>query len=210
VFIALNTLNASPNGTFTCGDGFANPFTAVELEGDELRTPGIRYRQYTARAAGAAMLSSGYQAVSFKTQSTDCNFMTHQPFPFTVGIAENVTFGMPLLADDTAVTVPTNGFQDLTFALSDGGASTSDCVVTVYRVDSTALVPLRTIQVLAKPTNMTVHVPTSDFTSGAQHAFEIVCRDGYPGAKAGDYRAFGGYPQQESQIFPGTFTVTLQ
>lgn len=188
---------------------FADPFTAIDQEGGELRPQGIWYRQYRTRTLAGVTLASGYQMITLSTTDPGCGRPTHPSVAFSVGIAENVTFGMPLTGDGTAVTVPTNGFQDLTFSLSDGGAGTSDCTVTLYRVDA-ALVPLRTFTVLAKASNMTVKVPTDSLMNGKTFAFGITCRDQYPLAKMGDYSHFGGYPQQESQIFPGTFVVTLQ
>jgi hypothetical protein len=208
IFLPLITLSTNTDGLADCLS-FADPFTAADQEGDELRPPGMLYRQYRTRTANAIPLASGYQMMTFHTHDPSCGRTTHPPAPFTVGIAENATFGMPLTADGTPVTVAPNGFADLTFALSDGGTGTSDCTVTLYTVTPT-FAPLHTFTVLAKATNMKVSVPTSGFVTGQTYAFGITCRDGFPLAKNGDYTMFSGYPQQESQIFPGTFVVTLQ
>ena len=214
VAIPLATVATNDPLFVDCGLFFANPFTNHDQNTDALRPALLIYKQFRTRpahATGTPVLYSGFQAFSPTLIANDCNTgLSKQPISVPVGIAASTTFTKLLSFDDTPVTLPQNGFQDLTFAINDHQDTTDDCVVTTYHV-TTVLEPLRSILVpVRKQPMLTVHVPTSDFTAGETYAFGIVCRDGYPGAATGDYIAFAGYPQHESQIFPGTFVVSFQ
>jgi hypothetical protein len=215
VFLALDHEISWSNNTCP---GVPYPHNPMEMSPDEYRPPAIMYRQYRSRPAipsGTLQLPSGYQIVTADSGLGACTSGggTVPQLPINIGIAKSAMFVTPLVTDQTAITVPANTFQELTFQLDDA-SHTDDCVITNYRVDTTAmpesLVPVRTILVPAKTGMMHVQVPTADFQSGATHVFGIVCRNGYPKAATGDYTAFSGFPQQESQVFPATFVVTVQ
>jgi len=212
---------AIPMATMTTNDpqfidcySYGNPFTTKDFDTGQDRPPAMLYQQFRTRpahATGTPALWSGFQAITLKlVNPSGCNATGQKPaIEVPVAIAGSAMFDKPLTFDDTAVTVKQNGFQDLTFSLDKPG-TTDDCVVTTYHV-TTQLDAIRTILAPVRgQSTMTVHVPTSDFTAGETYAFGIVCRDSYPGAATGDYTLFGGYPQHESQAFPGTFVVSFQ
>ena len=205
VLIVLNDQEFAQLSGVGIQGSFPNPFTALDLPTQPSRPPALRYRVFQTRPAaanGLPMLSTGFQVVTTDLASL---------IQFDAGLATNVSFGNLLTSDDTPVTLAAP-FADLKFTVESAQAPTTyDCAVTSYNVDlvNGVLVPIRTIIVTAAAGGgeTTVREPTADFVRGNRYAVGIVCRDVYPAAAAGDYRQVAQYPQNESQLFPGTFIV---
>ncbi len=213
VFFAMDN-QITPSAT-SCGT-FAFPWNYVDMSPDEFRPPAVLYRMYRARPAspGGPTIYSGFQKLTTAFRLGTCTSSGGPMVPtltLDIAIAMNATFAAtPLTADNTPIVLPANSFAKVTFDLDAASLdNTNDCIVTAYRIDGANLVALRSVLVPPAAHNE-AHFPTQDFTASASHVFGIVCRNGYPNASFGDYTVFGGYPQQESQLFPGTFTVTFQ
>jgi hypothetical protein len=206
---------ASGDGSFGCVFSVF-PYGPDDLQPAEYRYPVVLYREYRSRPSsstpGAPQLPSGFQVVAAATKPPGgCTSVGTPPTPLNldVALASNANFTTALSADHTPITLTTGTLQKLTFDLASV-TDTNDCVITAYRIDTSSLVPLRTVQTTAKMGTNEVYFPTDDFQSGATHVFGMVCRNGFPRASIGDYTVFGGFPQIESQVYPGSFTVSFQ
>jgi len=206
----------SIDGSFGCVDPVF-PYGPADLQPAQFRYPVIFYREYRSRPSSsspnAPQLPSGFQAVNAATMPQNGCVSTGgnppQMLQLCVALASNASFTMPLTADHTPIMLTMGTLQKLTFELASV-ADTNDCVITAYRIDTSTLVPLRTVLTSAKMGTNEVYFPTDDFQSGATHVFGIVCRNGFPKASIGDYTVFAGFPQVESQVYPGSFTVSFQ
>jgi hypothetical protein len=183
---------------------FVDPFAGQGF------TPALLARAKASRTVNGLVLDSGFQEIGTMTGAA-----TNQ-LAFDVGIADHVKLAdhdlLGVSSEGVQITLASHATADLTFSV-DGGASTSDCTVTLYAIDDgppPSLVPVRTFLVLpASPT--IVHVATDVFLAGKTYAFAIRCTDQHAiQPTALDFRQLVAFPRSESTLIPATFTVTLQ
>jgi hypothetical protein len=166
---------------------------------------------------------SGIQVVALQTEKVVTNPPPDVAFGDGVGIANAITIGPTntttttslVFADLAKVASPVTGATqsfDLTFGSdsSDSAAAIDDCSVTLYRIDSNLLAPIKrylinTLPAVATGTQVIVDARLFDFVH--QYTFGISCYHGHPAAGAGDWRMIK-FPFAVSTIYSHSFTVT--
>jgi len=152
----------------------------------------------TSRMAGAASLVSSIERLDLGTLAA---------YPDTTaqdvasGIASSVKLDdNDLLVDDGASLAAGPVGHTLAWTVAMGGAD--DAVVTLYRIEAAAPVPVHRYVT----TSTTIAIEPGVLVPGSTYVFQIALRTGYPGAAAGDYRTVT-YPLAMTRLFAATFTV---
>jgi len=167
---------------------------------------------------------SGIQVVALQTNKIAQNNPPDVAFGDGVGIANAIKIGPTNItgmttslvsADAATVVAPATGATqsfDLSFNSdsTDPAASIDDCMVTLYRIDSNLLAPIKRYLVNTLPTVGTgtqVIIDARLFDLVHQYTFGISCYHGHPTAGTGDWSVVT-FPFAVSTIYSHSFTVT--
>ncbi|HTR49470.1 MAG TPA: hypothetical protein VMJ10_02110 [Kofleriaceae bacterium] len=177
---------------------FANPFDGNN--GPAPKLPLATFGRYTmTRSYNGLSLTSGYESAGGPTASLD----------FDVGVAQHVSFGGAALTESASDGTPTVTATTSTIPLSFGIAmqtSIDDCIVTLYQVSGTSLVPQYRYQMISLPTaNAPLPIDGSLLLAGSSYTFGIACRKGT--RTMTDFTQVS-LPFVESMIYTAVFAVT--
>ena len=198
---------------------FVNPFDGTDPVLPTLPTVVVQRGSETRTFAGTSLkVSSGITAIA-PTASGDPSVN----FGDGVAIATNIVLapivvadggimGTPIAllnADHTSVTSPGGTLAfGLSFAADMSGNLIDDCMITVYRLDTSSITPIHRYLVNSVPTEAApVLIAKTVFDSASEYTLGISCFHGHPMAASEADWSVVKFPFAASTIYTKSFTV---
>jgi hypothetical protein len=196
---------------------FVNPFDGSDAVLPTLPTVVVQRGSETRTFADTSLkVSSGITAIAPATSgaTSSVNFGDGVAIATSVELTPITTVQTPqiplLNADHTSVMTLMGSYSTLalSFAADMSGNLIDDCMITVYRLDTSSITPIHRYLVSSIPTEAApVLVAKTVFDSASEYTLGISCFHGHPmAASEADWRPVG-FPFAASTVYTKSFTV---